>query len=104
MIKVEDVKTIALSFPQTDQKPHFDRIAFTARKKIFATLSTEQKILNLKFDPETQFIFCPPDSNVIFPVGGGWGRQGWTTINLEKATKKLVTHALKEAYRIRMEK
>lgn len=104
MVTTKDAKQIALSFSGAGEQPHFDRIAFTVKKKIFATLSEEQKILNLKFDVNTQFIFCPPQSDIIFPVSGGWGRQGWTTINLKKATKKLVTDALKEAYRIRMEK
>ena len=104
MVKPEDAKAIALSLPGTGEQPHFNRIAFTVKKKIFATLSFEDKTLNLKFTPAEQFIFCPPESNVIYPVPGGWGRQGWTTINLKKATKKLVTAALQEAYKIRSAK
>lgn len=104
MVKPEDAKIIALSFPDTDEHPHFNRIAFRVKKKIFATLSYEDKTLNLMFTPVEQFIFCPPGSDVIFPIPNGWGRQGWTTINLNKASKKLVTDALKEAYRIRVEK
>jgi YjbR len=104
MVKAEDAKAIALSLPDTGEQPHFNRTAFILKKKIFATLSFEDKTLNLKFTPEAQFIFCPPGSDVIFPILNGWGRQGWTTINLNKATKKLVTDALKEAYRIRSAK
>lgn len=104
MVKPEDAKAIALSFPDTDEHPHFNRIAFRAKKKIFATLSYEDKTLNLMFTPTEQFIFCPPGSDVIFPIPNGWGRRGATTINLNKATKKLVTDALKEAYRIRIAK
>jgi len=84
------------------EQPHFNRTAFTVKKKIFATLSLEDHTLNLRFTPATQFIFCPPHSEVIFPIPNGWGRQGWTTINLNKATKKLVTDALKEAHRLRL--
>ena len=104
MVKTEDAKTIALSLPGAGEKPHFSRTAFTVKKKIFATLSFDDHTLNLMFTPEIQFIFCPPGSDVIFPVPNAWGRQGWTTINLQKATKKLVTEALKEAHRIRAEK
>src|SRR6478736_2307009 len=100
MVTAEDAKAIALSFPGTDEHPHFNRIAFRVKKKIFATLSFEDKTLNLKFTPAEQFIFCPPGSDVIFAIPNGWGRQGWTTINLCKASKKIVTDALKEAYRI----
>ncbi len=104
MITPEEAKQIALSFEGTDEKPHFDRTAFTMKKKIFATLSFNDKTLNLKFTPQVQFIFCPPKSDVIFAIPNGWGRQGWTTINLDKANKKLVKSALEEAYRLRKEK
>src|SRR5262245_3958365 len=104
MIKPEEAKLIALSFPGTDEHPHFNRIAFRVKKKIFATLSFEDKTLNLMFTPTEQFIFCPPGSDIIFQIPNAWGRRGETTINLNKATKKLVTDALKEAYRIRSAK
>jgi hypothetical protein len=104
MITPEEAKTIALSFEGTGEKPHFNRTAFTVKKKIFATLSFEDKTLNLKFTPQAQMIFCPPNSDVIFAIPNGWGRQGWTTINLDKATKKLVKSALEEAYKLRKEK
>lgn len=104
MVKAEDAKAIALSLPETSEQPHFNRTAFTAKKKIFATLCFQDKTLNLRFTPETQFIFCPPGSDVILPIPNAWGRQGWTTIHLDKANKKLVTAALKEAYKLRLAK
>ena len=104
MVKAEEAKAIALSLPATGEHPHFNRTAFTVNKKIFATISFEDKTLNLKFTPVEQLISCPPGSDVIFPIPNGWGRQGWTTINLNKASKKLVTSALKKAYTIRAAK
>ncbi|HRI19529.1 MAG TPA: MmcQ/YjbR family DNA-binding protein [Panacibacter sp.] len=104
MVKAEDAKAIALSLPGAGEQPHFNRTAFTVRKKIFATISFEDNTLNLKFTPAEQFIFCPPASDIIFAIPNGWGRQGWTTINLNKASKKLVTAALNEAYKIRVAK
>jgi hypothetical protein len=104
MIKPDEAKSIALSFEGSGEQPHFNRTAFTVKKKIFATLSFEDRTLNLKFTPVEQLIFCPPGSNVIYPVHGGWGRQGWTTINLDKASGKLVRAALEEAYKLRKAK
>ena len=104
MVKTDDAKAIALAFEGTDEKPHFNRTAFTVNKKIFATLSFEDNTLNLMFTPQVQMIYCPPNSDVIFPVPNGWGRNGVTTINLNKATKKLVKSALEEAYRLRKAK
>ena len=104
MINPDEARAIALSFEGTAEQPHFNRTAFTVKKKIFATLSFEDKTHNLKFTPGRKFIFCPPQSEVTYPVHGGWGRQGWTTINLSKASKKLVMAALEEAYKLRKEK
>lgn len=104
MVSTEETKSIALSLEGAGEHPHFDRIAFTVKKKIFATLSFHDKTLNLKFTPQVQFIFCPPGSQVIFAIPNGWGRQGWTTLNLDKASKKLVKSALEEAYKLRKEK
>ena len=104
MITPEEAKAMALSFEGSDEKPHFERTAFTVNKKIFATISLKDKTLNLRFTPQAQFIFCPPQSDVIFPIPNAWGKQGWTTINLNKANKKLVKSALEEAYRLRKAK
>jgi hypothetical protein len=104
MVTPEEAKNIALSFEETDEKPHFHRTSFTVKGKIFATLLAKDGTLNLMFDPQTQFIFCPPNSDIIYPVPNKWGLKGATIINLNKATKKLVTSALQEAYKLRREK
>ena len=39
MVSIETVRKLALSFPETDEHPHFERRAFRVKKKIFATLS-----------------------------------------------------------------
>src|SRR5947209_19537362 len=98
MLSPGDVKNIALSFEGTCERLHFNRIAFVVNKRIFATLSFKDKTLNLMFNPQLQMLFCPPNSEVIFPIPNGWGRKGATTINLDKASKKLVLSALKEGY------
>lgn len=103
MVTPDEAKAMALSFEGSDEKPHFGRTAFTVNKKIFATISFKDKTLNVRFTPQAQFIFCPPQSDVIFPIPNAWGKQGWTTINLTKANKKLVKSALEEAYRLRKE-
>ena len=97
MITPEQAREMALALEGVEEKPHFNRVAFTVKKKIFATLSFEDKTLNLMFSPELQFIYCPPKSEVIYPVPNKWGKKGATTIHLPKATKALVQSALKDA-------
>lgn len=71
MVSAEEVKKCALSFEGTDEKSHFNRIAFVVSKRIFATLSYEDKTLNLMFNPQLQMLFCPPNSEIIFPIPNG---------------------------------
>ncbi|MEP7231533.1 MAG: MmcQ/YjbR family DNA-binding protein [Ginsengibacter sp.] len=98
MVSIEAVKQMALSFPETDEHPHFDRIAFRVKKKIFATLSAKDNSVNLKLSLEDQSVFCSFDSAVIHPVAGGWGRMGFTYVNLKKVRKAMFKDALKMAY------
>ena len=73
MVSIEMVKQLALSFPETDEHPHFHRTAFRVKKKIFATLLEKDHTLNLMLTPVDQSTFCAYDNTVIYPVPGGWG-------------------------------
>ena len=98
MVSIEKVRELALSFPETDEHPHFDRKAFRVKKKIFATLSEKDKTLNLKLTLIDQSVFCSFDKTVIYPVPGGWGRQGMTTIELKKVKTSMLKDAMTTAY------
>ena len=87
MVTIETVRQFALSFPETDEHPHFDRRAFRVKKKIFATLSEKDHTLSLKLTLVDQSVFCAFDPSVIYPVPGGWGRMGFTMVNLKKVRK-----------------
>ncbi len=98
MVSIETVRQVALSFPETDEHPHFDRKAFRVKKKIFATLSEKEMTLNLKLTLVDQSVFCAFDNTVIYPVAGGWGRMGFTTVNLKKVKKAMLKDGLTVAY------
>lgn len=98
MVSIETVRKMALSFPETDDHPHFDRIAFRVKKKIFATLSEKNNSVNLKLSLEDQSVFCSFDRSVIRPVAGGWGRMGFTYVDLRKVRKAMFNDALTMAY------
>jgi len=98
MVTVEAVRRLALSFPETDEHPHFDRKAFRVKKKIFATISEKDETLNLKLSLIDQSVFCAFDKTVIYPVPGGWGLKGATTVNLKKVKKSMLKDALTTAY------
>jgi hypothetical protein len=98
MVSVETVRQIALSFPETDEHPHFERQAFRVKKKIFATLLERNQTLNVKLSLIDQSVFCKFDSTIIYPVPGKWGQKGATTIELTRIKKSMVKDALTCAY------
>ncbi len=98
MVSIETVRQLALAFPETDEHPHFDRKAFRVKKKIFATLSEKDRTVSLKLTPADQSVFCAFDKAVIYPVPGGWGRMGFTYVNLDKVRKTMFKDALTVAY------
>ncbi|HUR66437.1 MAG TPA: MmcQ/YjbR family DNA-binding protein [Chitinophagaceae bacterium] len=89
---------MALSFPETDERPHFDRQAFRVKKKIFATLDEKVKRLMVKLSLEDQSVFCSIDKSVIYPVAGGWGRRGATYIELKEVSNAMLKDALTTEY------
>jgi len=98
MVSIDKVRKLALSFPETDEHPHFDRKAFRVKKKIFATLSEKDQTVSLKLRPIDQSVFCAFDPTVIYPVPGGWGRMGFTYVNLKKVRLSMFKDALTVAY------
>ncbi|MES1219805.1 MAG: MmcQ/YjbR family DNA-binding protein, partial [Bacteroidota bacterium] len=74
------------------------RRAFRVKKKIFATLSEKDRTVNLKLTLADQSVFCAFDKTIIFPVPGGWGRMGFTCVNLKKVKKAMFKDALTVAY------
>ena len=92
-------KSLALSFPGTEEHPHFERIAFKVTgKRIFATLHEESATVNVKLSPIDQSVFCDFGKNAVYPVPNKWGLQGWTTFDLKKIPRELILDALNTAY------
>ena len=90
---------MALSFPGTEQIPHFERIGFrVTKKRMFATYLAENNTANIFLTPGEQRIFCEMNAAHIYPVPNKWGEKGATTFELNKLPKKLIMEALLSAY------
>lgn len=98
MVSIETVRQLALSFPETDEHPHFHLRAFRVKKKIFSSLDEKKKRVMVKLSLTDQSVFCAFDATVIYPVPGGWGRGGATYIELTKVKKSMFKDALTTAY------
>jgi predicted DNA-binding protein (MmcQ/YjbR family) len=57
----QQFRELALSFPGTEENPHFDRAAFKViKKRIFATMHEASKTVNMKLTVADQKAFCIP--------------------------------------------
>ena len=104
----EDVRTLALALPETEEKGHFGTPDFRTRNKIFCTLRPEEgtAVLKLPLEDQEAVTTLQPD---VFSLAG-WSHQGWTKVNLAKvdagefsalmilAWKKLATKRAIKAY------
>ena len=98
MVTIEQLRTIAFSFPGTTEEPHFEKTSFRINKKIFASFDDATKRACIKLSEIDQDVFCKIDSTIIYPVPGKWGKNGWTYIQMNSITKDLLIDALKMAY------
>ncbi|HKR05054.1 MAG TPA: MmcQ/YjbR family DNA-binding protein [Bacteroidia bacterium] len=98
MVTTEEARKLALSFPEVVELPHFERTSFRVNKKIFATMAEKEKLVMVKLSLIDQSAFCAFDKTIIYPVPGGWGKQGATYIELKKIRKSVLKDALITAY------
>lgn len=77
---IVELKDFAGSFPEVTCEPHFHKISFRVRKKIFATLSEQSEDMVVKLSPVDQSVFCDLFPAQMEPVSGGWGKKGWTSV------------------------
>ncbi len=98
MVAVEEVTRWCLQMPDVVQQPHFHKASFRVKKKIFATLDVNNKKLVVKLSAIDQSVFCGYNSNIVYPVSGAWGKQGWTFIELPKVRKSICRDAIETAY------
>jgi len=98
MISFSSFQKLALSFPETTEEPHFEKISFRVKKKIFATYDAKNTRACIKLSPANQDIFSSADKTIIYSLANKWGQQGWTMVEMKKISKDLFTAALTMAY------
>jgi predicted DNA-binding protein (MmcQ/YjbR family) len=98
MVTIEILRKIALSFPNTTEEPHFDKISFKVKKKIFATYNDKNQTTCVKLSEIDQNVFTSINPSIVYPVANKWGKQGWTIIEMSNIEKDIFEDALKTAY------
>lgn len=102
MVSNDQFRAMALALPGGSEAVHFDRAAFRARI-IFATLHEASQTANIKLSEVDQSVFCE-FGPAIYPVPNKWGKQGWTTFELDKLPEDIVKDALETAYQKSLKK
>lgn len=92
-----DVRRIALSMPEVEEKAHFDRARFRVRNKIFATLwpSKTRAVVKLSLADQSALVAMDPE---IFSVNS-WSHPGWTNVHLEHISKGQLRNVVRSAWR-----
>lgn len=94
MISVKKARELVLALPGVTEQPHFHITSFRINNKIFSTLWEAEKKMMVKLTAADQYVYCAIDKNIIYPVPGGWGKQGATFIELTKVKVGLLKDAL----------
>ena len=92
------VYELAQVLPEVSIKDHFGSDGFSANKRMFLTVWNDQKKANLRLSPEEQKRFLSMDGEAFAQIDNAWGRQGWTTVNLEFVDNADFQKALESAW------
>ncbi len=80
-------------------KEHFGAEAFCANGRMFATLWTEKKEVNLRLSRSEQQKFLLLDGEGFVEIHNAWGKQGWTRCQLEFVDSKDFEAAIQSAWK-----
>ena len=103
MITAARFKQLCLSLEGTSEVPHVDRLAYRTKRKIYATLPPDGHTANLLLVPELQAAVVESLPRAFEPVAGGWGRMGYTTVDLAKVTEAELLPVLRESHALASE-
>ena len=90
-------RALAMALPEAEEKSHFGKPDFRLRNKIFAGFRATGTAY-VKLTPDQQDMVCAAERCVL-PIKGGWGRQGWTEIDLAGSETALLQSLLLMAWR-----
>jgi hypothetical protein len=94
------MRKLALSMPDAEEKSHFGNPDFRVNNRIFAGLSADGKRGTLKLTPEIQATALEAKPGAFTPAQGAWGRSGWTYVTLAKIETAELVGLVEEAWRL----
>jgi hypothetical protein len=103
MISEAKVREFVAGLPETDEHPHFERIAFRVGGKIFGSFRPGESDMNLRLtDGHVETMVAVDDSAYRMVQ---WGKsRNWLNVNLKRARAEDVRELLEDAWRERAPK
>lgn len=97
-----DIRILALSLPEAEEHPHFDRPSFRVRGKIFATLPPVgddgvSKVV-LKLPVLVKESLQETEAGAIVSLGG-WDKGGWTQLDIGRMDGDKLADLIRLAWR-----
>lgn len=94
----DDFRQLALALDGAVERSHMGHPDFRANGRIFATLQADETAGVVRLSPDEQRELVRLHARTFSPASGAWGRQGWTTIRLDRADRAAVRGALMLAW------
>jgi len=98
MLTTKRVCELARALAGVSEYEHFGSDAFRTQGGTFATVWHAKNSVNLNLTVEQQRRFVLIDGEGFVEIDNVWGRQGWTTANLEFVADESLREALELAW------
>jgi hypothetical protein len=95
----DDIRATALSLPETEEHPHFDKTSFRVRGKIFSTLTADGAQVMVKLPLEIKAAVEQAHPDAFVPLPGVWGRSGGTLLVIAAMKDDKLADLLRLAWR-----
>jgi hypothetical protein len=99
MVTPEELRQMALSLPETEERETWGEATFRVRGKIFATLSLTGQEASIKASLEQQEMLLAMYQET-FTKSHYTGRFGWVSVNLSRVDPDLLRDLIFEAWRL----
>jgi hypothetical protein len=97
MLTPQDVRALALSLPETEEKAHFDQPDFRVRNRIFVTLSTDGERSWIKVNRDDMMALSQSDPETY--EARPWGASSWLGVTLSRVDPEEFRELVLDAWR-----
>ncbi|TJY43847.1 MmcQ/YjbR family DNA-binding protein [Cohnella pontilimi] len=98
MMKISEVRKIALSLPKTEEVQHWGKPSFRINNKIFTVIQDDMKTVTVKTTKEEREIYTRMDPST-YTIPEAFSNLNYMNINLETANEDEVKELIRIAWK-----